>query len=52
VLLLPIYSVVEIDFGPDGSGAIFLHKDKGCRHGYLIDGKPAVIPLDSVGLML
>jgi hypothetical protein len=43
---------VEIDFGPDGPGAIFQRKEKSCRHDYLIDGKPTVIPLDSVGLML
>ncbi len=52
MLRLPIYYVVEIDFEPDRPGAIFLHKEKGCRRDYLIDGKPAVIQLDSVGLML
>ena len=48
VLLLPIFSAVEIDFGPDRPGAIFLHKEKGRWHDYLIDGKPVVVLLDSV----
>lgn len=52
VLLLPIFSAVEIDFGPDRPGAIFLHKEKGRWHDYLIDGKPVVVPLNSLRLML
>jgi hypothetical protein len=37
---------LEIDFGPDKSGAILQRKEKGEWKDYVIDGKPVVNPVD------
>ncbi len=35
---------IEIDFGPDQSGAILQRKEKGYWHYYLVDGEPVTNP--------